>query len=623
MQLPLPKILLLTLLFFPSLKAFTQSQPCNNYACKMELARKALKAGKYKSALDLARGAENYDASKKADVNAFIDQVFVAIEGKRVEAEEQRKKAELQRQKAEAAERQSEISRKIADQEQQKSEIARIEAFTQKEIAEKLLDSLGKFSGREEALLKFNFFKEKGDVLIKAQQWDSAFALLTLALKVADENPLIPVNKSEVYENLRLSNDFIAADKQKRIMLDKKIESVNELTEDIGIEGYGKRFEIYAQIDSSDYRDWGNLMDSLVYSIRKCLNNEKSNCCAQRDRLALEYLLLEIYEYRHDSINRNLLMQKLSNESLSRRRLILDAYEGTSIPIYYPQYYDKIMSKGNVLYKLFGRTGGRSPSVLMQIAYPFSYFSDSKMYRYSDGLSIRGGFNAFGSPYKSNKGWYFNSHIEMEYRLHKTISLSRGNYQYDNNGFSTTLFNVEKQYKSNHSRVGLIFVPKMTCNVGKLTSFTAGAGISVAFAQEYYSGGLSVFYTDTTVVIPGAIQTSFQALTDFPFRAFNYMVIGGNVEASLNRIISPGGNNKIYGPKLGIDFGVRINTDFNLFPTKDKALYKEMYDQYGVVVGRRMAVAEVFIRMRGPFTSAADNPVGPIYRGALRAPQLF
>ncbi len=108
MQLPLPKVLLLALLFFLPFQAFAQAQPCNNYACKMELARKAFKAGNYKSALDLARGAENYDASKKAEVNAFIDEVFAEIEGKRIEAELQRQKADIAVQRAN---REAEIAR--------------------------------------------------------------------------------------------------------------------------------------------------------------------------------------------------------------------------------------------------------------------------------------------------------------------------------------------------------------------------------------------------------------------------------------------------------------------------------------------------------------------------------
>lgn len=108
MQLLLPYILLPALLFLLPFQAFTQSQPCNNYPCKMELARKAFKAGKYKSALDLARGAENYDASKKAEVNTFIDEVFAEIEGKRVEAELQRYKADVA---VERANREAEIAR--------------------------------------------------------------------------------------------------------------------------------------------------------------------------------------------------------------------------------------------------------------------------------------------------------------------------------------------------------------------------------------------------------------------------------------------------------------------------------------------------------------------------------
>jgi hypothetical protein len=58
------RLLLLFGLFLLKATNSLQAQ-CNNYACKMELARKALKKGEYKSALDHARGAESYDASKK------------------------------------------------------------------------------------------------------------------------------------------------------------------------------------------------------------------------------------------------------------------------------------------------------------------------------------------------------------------------------------------------------------------------------------------------------------------------------------------------------------------------------------------------------------------------------
>ncbi|MFM9952003.1 MAG: WG repeat-containing protein, partial [Saprospiraceae bacterium] len=107
-------ILLFCLLFLCSTPAHLQNQ-CNNYPCKMELARKALKDGKFKSALDHARGAENYDASKKTEVNDFIDLVFAAIEKKKKEAEDGERKVKIALAETEKAKKQADVERVAAD----------------------------------------------------------------------------------------------------------------------------------------------------------------------------------------------------------------------------------------------------------------------------------------------------------------------------------------------------------------------------------------------------------------------------------------------------------------------------------------------------------------------------
>lgn len=60
----------------------------------MELARKALKEERYKAALELARGAESYDYSKKNEVDGFIDQIFEAVQQKRIDAQNLKKSAD-------------------------------------------------------------------------------------------------------------------------------------------------------------------------------------------------------------------------------------------------------------------------------------------------------------------------------------------------------------------------------------------------------------------------------------------------------------------------------------------------------------------------------------------------
>ncbi len=100
-------ILIFCLLFLCSNQAQAQ---CNYYSCKMELARTALQEGNYKSALDHARGAENYDATKKAEVNAFIDKVFTAIEKKKNEAEDGERKVKVLLTETEKAKNEAKIA---------------------------------------------------------------------------------------------------------------------------------------------------------------------------------------------------------------------------------------------------------------------------------------------------------------------------------------------------------------------------------------------------------------------------------------------------------------------------------------------------------------------------------
>jgi Leucine-rich repeat (LRR) protein len=108
---------------------------CNNYACKMELARKALKKGEYKSALDHVRGAESYDASKKNAVNLFIDEVFAAIEQKKKDAEDGEKKVKKALAEAKAA-------KALAEAEKQNALAAKATAEAAEKKATAVLDKI-------------------------------------------------------------------------------------------------------------------------------------------------------------------------------------------------------------------------------------------------------------------------------------------------------------------------------------------------------------------------------------------------------------------------------------------------------------------------------------------------
>jgi hypothetical protein len=132
---------------------FSWSQ-CNNYDCMKKMAELALESGYYKKALNLARGALNYDydsKNKKDEINAFIDRVFLKIDQNRLLAEKREKEAvlaqkEINKQKinAELARDTAEIMRILADSLLKKAEMATkeaeknlIEAKKQTEIADK------------------------------------------------------------------------------------------------------------------------------------------------------------------------------------------------------------------------------------------------------------------------------------------------------------------------------------------------------------------------------------------------------------------------------------------------------------------------------------------------------
>lgn len=88
------------------LSMLVAQKPCNNFDCKIALARQALNAKppQYQKALDLARGAESYDPKRKAEVYDFIGVVFNAIEKKRIDAETQKELAQQATKKAKEAE---------------------------------------------------------------------------------------------------------------------------------------------------------------------------------------------------------------------------------------------------------------------------------------------------------------------------------------------------------------------------------------------------------------------------------------------------------------------------------------------------------------------------------------
>jgi formylglycine-generating enzyme required for sulfatase activity len=138
------------------------SQVCNDYPCKMELARAAFKKEQYKQALDQALGALYYDAGKKNEVDQFINAVYQAIEDKRIEAEKQRIEAEKQK--------------KAADKAGIKLEIEK----NNLKVALSLADSLRNdaIKAREEAELNFNVARQKEQDARNAQNMaDSSLAL--------------------------------------------------------------------------------------------------------------------------------------------------------------------------------------------------------------------------------------------------------------------------------------------------------------------------------------------------------------------------------------------------------------------------------------------------------------
>lgn len=89
-------ILLHILLVALSFSAFAQSRPCDNYDCMMTQARAALQKEQYREALNKARAAKAFDATKSKEADSFIEAVFYAIEQKKTEAESAQKEAENQ-----------------------------------------------------------------------------------------------------------------------------------------------------------------------------------------------------------------------------------------------------------------------------------------------------------------------------------------------------------------------------------------------------------------------------------------------------------------------------------------------------------------------------------------------
>lgn len=181
-------ILFFTLLLCANV-AFTQNS--NEYQKIIQRGKDALKKEDYQAAILKYRAAEAADPSKKEEVNALIDAVFVEIEKKRVQAEEAKKRAEkaekeafLQTQKAQKASAETEKALRKAEEAKKQAENALIETQKQKSIADsafagakKLVDAFYFYDDKFALAFKddkFYFMDKKANKISKLGEWAKA-----------------------------------------------------------------------------------------------------------------------------------------------------------------------------------------------------------------------------------------------------------------------------------------------------------------------------------------------------------------------------------------------------------------------------------------------------------------
>lgn len=593
------------LLFFLSL-IFPVVLPaqCNNYKCKMEMAQKALKKSNYKSALDLARGAESYDPSKKAEVNAFIDQVFAIIEGKRVEAEKLRKKAEISEQKANNA-------NEIAEKEKIEAEKAKTEAIKQKEFALNLLDSLGMFNGREEALVKFNTYKEKGDYLLKINQWDSAHYYLKSALTISDENPFIRVGKKEIYLLIDTCNLHI----NNRNKANAEILKGESLMKTKGLKNYWNAFNLYSKLDNKYIKSNEPYISKLISEIEDCLHSKDTLCCKFQDNISLKFLLVELYTYQKKDNRADTLITEIRKAQMSERKMISNIYLKNAMLIRSPVEYARILKRDNIFTRAI--ESDIYVPFIFEFSYGFPFISSNDRQenhiQHKFVWAFRYGYDLKPIIWRffgKNRPWHqpkrnLNYQLDIEYKYDNFTSGIKDTFLYNSKNGVLILPEVKKQNLIKNHRISFIYTTRYILPLQRnFNSFrptptiSLGLGVRGTYVIEKYAKNQDIYFSDTTIITSSVVSNVYENPIELLRKNTNFTALGLDAELLCRVKFGEANYSRTIMTYKELGWGIRFSTDYYLFLSKNKSYYKEIDDQYGIRGANKLTLAEFIIKIK-------------------------
>lgn len=232
-------------------------------------------------------------------------QVQVALK----KATEEKEKARYLENLAQAESQSAKKAKALSDSLRVEAERSRIAAEEQQKYLEVILDSLGIFNSREETLKEFNSLSSIADSLFVLKH-DSAYATYKHLLDLADNNPLIKVDRKLIYSRIEASKKRI----DDKGFVEQSFLKSDSLMQKGGFVNYGLAFELLFQLSQRSEVTASRVNQSAVKLstlLESYQRNKPDTISTSKDSLGVLYVLAEVYFLSKDKKNEERIINQL------------------------------------------------------------------------------------------------------------------------------------------------------------------------------------------------------------------------------------------------------------------------------------------------------------------------
>ena len=480
----LTRIVLVLLCISITVAVYSQRIDCGEqYSQLIKLGDQFFKQRQYKKAFEVYRSARGCVESDIQLIDKKLNAVLDAVDKERETADLEKKKAQELEAIALNESIMAQKAKKTSDSLLIESEKARTQLLEQQNYMKLILDSLGRFDSREQALIKFNQIKEKADTFYVRKQLDSAYYAYLQVREILDENPLIRIGKEEIYSRIDQGKAFI----DKRELTLKKLSQVDSLLIEKKFKNFAMAFEILFQLSGNKIPANEFLSKSKILSSEIDLYLKENN--RVKDSLHVLYTMVEVCNFIGDQNTVDQLVSQLKKDKNFSLKQVLEKYNEFKLKTHYnfkdlipkaPRYYHDIQTD---IFFAIGNTFSYKIASNNNLDIYINNFTYSIGYGANITSDLRGAWNKPIYSYGS-----FLSRREFRYSTKDSLTLNNINNERIN------LSGINKDVKIVHNHFVFDFkipvIKLVNKNNDKINHTTIRFGFNTGILKEYYPNGV-------------------------------------------------------------------------------------------------------------------------------------